>query len=76
MFSYIGGVGALNMFMPHLQANRLIKQYKPAVWAAVAVYAMANYQVFSFAAGFNTTNWNEFNYAKYVRQLRNVQIKQ
>ena len=52
MLSYVGGVGALNMFMPHLRANDFIKQYKPLVVAGMVGYAIVNYQVFSRLAGF------------------------
>ena len=74
--SYIGGVGAINMFMPQLQARKMIKQYQPLVAIGVVGYAMLSYQVFSRLAGFDPSNWNEYNYAKSVRMLRNVQIKQ
>ena len=76
MLSYVGGVGALNMFMPQLRANDMIKQYKPLVVAGMIGYAIVNYQVFSRLAGFDPSNWTEYNYAKLCRQLRNVQIKQ
>ena len=76
VFSYIGGVGALNMFMPHLKASQHIKKYQLPVWAAAGVYYLVSYQVFSFTAGFRNENWKEYNYAKLCRQMRNVQIQQ
>ena len=75
-FSYLAGVGALNMFMPQLRAAEMIKAYKPLVMAGCLGYWVVSYQIFSRMAGFTPTLWNEYNYAKMVRQMRNVQIKQ
>ena len=64
------------MFMPQLRANEMVKQYKPLVIAALIGYTVVNYQSFSRLAGFDPSNWTEYNYAKMIRQLRNVQIRQ
>ena len=74
--SYVGGIGALNMFMPHLKASQMVKQYRPLVLLGCAGYAAVTYQIFSRLAGFDATMWSEYNYAKMIRQMRNVQIKQ
>ena len=54
----------------------MIKAYKPLVVVGCAGYCVVSYQIFSLLAGFNSTNWNEYNYAKMIRQMRNVQIQQ
>ena len=72
----MAGVGALNMFMPQLRAAEMIKAYRPLVVLGCVGYLAVSYQIFSRIAGFNPTLWNEYNYAKMVRQMRNVQIKQ
>ena len=74
--AYVGGIGALNMFMPQLQASKMIKQFKPVVAVGCVGFYVLSYQVFSRVAGFDPNNWNEYNYAKSVRMMRNVQIKQ
>ena len=71
-FSYVAGVGALNMFMPQLNASKMIAAYKPLVLLGCAGYCAVSYQIFSRIAGFTPTLWNEYNYSKMVRQLRNV----
>ena len=74
--TYVGGKGALNMFMPQLNANRLVGQNPLLVMAGSIGYFLVSYQVFSRITGFDPKVWNEYNYAKSIRQLRNVQIKQ
>ena len=41
--SYVGGIGAANMFMPQLRAGYLANQYKPLVLAGCFVYFQVNY---------------------------------
>ena len=53
LLTYVGGIGALNMFMPQLRASELSKQYRPLVLAGMAGYAIVSYQVFSRLAGFD-----------------------
>ena len=74
--TYFAGVGALEMFMPQLRARAFVSAHKPIVAIGLIGYCALSYQVFSLAAGFDPKNWNEYNYAKSVRMLRNVQIKQ
>ena len=74
--SYVGGLGALNMFMPHLNGRQVVQANKPLVVLGLVGYYLVSYQIFSPLAGFSASNWNEYNYAKSIRQLRNVQIKQ
>ena len=74
--SYFVGITTLNLFMPQLQANKLARTYRPLVVLGCLGYAVFTYQIFSRLAGFNPQKWREYNFAKMVRQLRNVQIKQ
>ena len=39
-------------------------------------YAVVSYKAFAWLAGFDAQMWREYNYAKMIRQLRNVQIRQ
>ena len=73
---YVGGVGAAETLAPHLQVRSLMRKYAilPVI-SSVGVY-LVSYQIFHYAAGFDSMLWNEYQYAKMVRQLRNVQIKQ
>ena len=48
----------------------------PLVCFAAIGYALVSYQIFLPLAGFSRQVWNEYNFAKMVRQMRNVQIKQ
>ena len=41
--SYVGVIGALNMFMPQLKASQMVKQYKPLVMLGCLGYAAVNY---------------------------------
>ena len=41
--SYVGGIGALNMFMPHLKASQMAKQFRPLVMIGCAGYACVSY---------------------------------
>ena len=65
--SYVGGLGALNMFMPHLNGRKVVNQNKLLVVFGLVGYYLVSYQIFSPLAGFSPTMWNEYNYAKSIR---------
>ena len=74
--SYVGGIGAANMFAPQINVRGLMKAYPPVFIAGGIGYGMVSYHIFHKLAGFDVRNWREFSYAKMCRMLRNVQIKQ
>ena len=44
--------------------------------AGLVLLAIPAYNIHHYIAGYRNIMWKEYNYAKCIRQLRNVQIKQ
>ena len=41
--TYVAGIGALNLYMPQLQANKFVKAYRPLVVLGCVGYATVSY---------------------------------
>ena len=43
VISYVGGLGALNMFMPHLKGRAMVNAHQVPTTVALAGYCLASY---------------------------------
>ena len=51
------------------------KRYSLPITLGMVGYSVFLYNVNHYVAGYRSDSWKEYNYAKCLRQLRNVQVK-
>ena len=65
--TYIGGIGALEMFMPQLGARRFVNKYTVPVMVGMFVPYNVYYMIVARVNGYDRRLWDEYNFAKQTR---------
>ena len=75
--AFVGGTTVASMYMPgHRSGVHLFRAYPVPIVLGLFTSTYFLYEIHHFLAGYRPVMYQEYNYAKALRQLRNVQIKE